>query len=386
MIVAWLLAACVGWSGEPTSDRVLLKDGRELLGLATSPTASPRVGFDMLVRREWAEARVPDLAARWIRNAETMRKPIVAARRRRLESWRAERKAAVGEDRVTAWITAELKRLEDPRALESPLLTVRIARDGCRSVELASDASRRLLALAWTCGFPDPEARTVAELRDAVESRGFVADGTDFPSLEKLKPMAAETEAKWLARRAATELLVDPGRRFLRYQGMLIPEPTDGARLDANAAPDAIAGLIGRLLDPNAAETDPLAPALAAIGREGGVGAVVTRLDMAPDFSRVGVEIALWVRGPNGWAEHGARNAVVRPEDVPKGAADAIAADPGVKSVFDLAGSLLPGAVSAEMKDRSLRMGAATERALGTARNAFNAELGDLALPAPGAR
>lgn len=363
------------------ADRVTLRDGKVLLGLVTSPAAGPRVGFDMLVRRAWAEAHVPDLAAKWIRNAETMRKPAVAERRRRLEAWRVERKAAVGEDRITGWIDAELKRLEDPQALDAPLLSVRIGRDGCRSAERNTDAGRRMLALAWTCNLPDPEEKTPDEARDAVESRGFVADGADFPSLDKLTPIVSEPEAKWLARRAATELAVDQGRRFLRYQGLLIPDPTDGRKLDAQLDLGSALGQIGRLLDPDAAASDPLEPALARIGREGGVGAVVTRLDMAPDLSRVGVDVALWVRGERGWVEYGSRQAVVRPEDVPPGAAEGIGQDPQVQSVFNIAESLGLGAVTAEMKDRDLRMGAATARALGTARAAFAQELDALGFP-----
>ncbi len=385
MIGVWMLAAWLGLQASPpaatAADRVVLKDGRELRGLVTSKTAGPRVGFDMLVRRDWAEAHVADLAERWVRNAETMRRPAVAERQRRLKTWRAERTATVGEDRVTAWIDAELKRLEDPRALESPLLAVRIGRDGCRAAERAADADRRALALAWTCNLPDPEEKTPDELKGSIEARGFVADGTDFPSLEKLTPLTTEPEAKWLARRAATELTVDPGRRFLRYQGLLIPDPGAGARLDAQIDLNAALGQIARLFDPNAAAADPLAPALAKIGREGGVGAVVTSLDIAPDLSRVGVNVALWIRGPRGWTEYGSRNSVVRPEDVPRGVADAIGQDPQVQSVFNLAGSLGLGAVTAEMRDRSLRMGAATQQALGAARADFARELDALALP-----
>jgi hypothetical protein len=378
MIGVWLLAACVGLqdpapAGGATAtataaDRVVLKDGRTLLGLVTSPAAGPRVGFDMLIRREWAEANVPDLAARWARNAETMRRPAVAERRRRLEAWRAERKATAGEDRVTAWIDAELTRMEDPNTLDSPLLAVRIARDGCRSAERAGDVERRLLALAWICKLPDPEGRSPDALRDGVEGRGFVADGADFPSLEKLTPLETEPESRWLARRAATELLVDSGRRFIRYQDILLPEPADAGKLDARLDLNAALGQIGRLLDPGAGAADPLGPALARIGREGGVGAVVTRLDMTPDLSRVGVE-------------YGARNAVARPDDVPAVAAEAIGRDPQVQSVFNIAESLGLGAIAPEMKERGLRMGAATERALGEAREAFSRELNALALP-----
>lgn len=363
------------------ADKVTLRDGKVLLGLVTSPAAGPRVAFDMLVRRDWAEAHVPDQAAKWIRNAETMRKPAVAERLRRLEAWRDERKAGAGDDRVTAWIDAEIKRMGDPEALDAPLLQVHIGRDGCRSAERNTDAGRRMLALAWRSNIPDLEDRPPGEIREAIEGRGFVADGVDFPSLDKLTPIVAEPDARWLARRAATELAVDTGRRFLRYQGLLIPDPTDGRKLDAALDLNAALGQIGRLLDPDAPAADPLEPALATIAQEGGVGAVVTRLEMAPDLSRVGVDVALWIHGPRGWVEFGSRNAVVRADEVPAVAAEGIGQDPQVQSVFNIAESLGLGAVTAEMKERSLRMGAATSRALGTARSAFAQELDALAFP-----
>ncbi|MDG3004417.1 hypothetical protein [Paludisphaera mucosa] len=363
------------------ADRVTLRDGKVLLGLVTSPAAGPRVGFDMLVRRDWAQAHVPELAARWIRNAETMRKPALAERRKRLEAWRDERGKA-GGDRVATWIDGELKRLDDPNGLDAPLLSVRIARDGCRSAERNSDASRRMLALAWLCGLPDAEDRPPGEVQDAIEGRGFTADGDEVPPLDKLMPIVAEPEAKWLARRAATEVSVDAGRRFLRYNNLLLPDPADGGRpLDAPLDLGSALGEIGKLLDPDAAAVDPLAPALAKIAAKGGAGAVVTRMDMAPDLSRVQVDVALWVRGPQGWVLYGSRNATVRPEEVDPGAAADIGQDPQVQSVFKIAESLGLGAVAGEMRERSLRMGAATARALGQARSAFSQELNGLAFP-----
>ncbi|WP_165246478.1 hypothetical protein [Paludisphaera soli] len=363
-------------------DRVVLRDGQEVLGLVTSTAAGPRVGFDMLVRREWAEAHVPEHAARWARNAATMTKPTLAERRRRLEAWRAERANAVGgADRVVAWIDSELKRMDDPASLDAPLLAVRIPRDGSRSAERGTDAGRRMLALGWLAGLTDVEDKSPAEIRDALEGRGFDLEGAEVPSLDRLLPIVAEPEAKWYARRAATELAVETGRRFIRYNSLLLPDPTDGQPLGAKLDPSMILNDIGRLLDPNAGAVDPLAPALEQIAAQGGTGAVVTALQMAPDLSRVAVEVALWVRGPRGWGVYGSRNAVVRPEDVEPGAAAGIAQDPQIQSVFNIAESLGLGAVTADMKERSLRIGAATSRALSLARSAFTQEMNALAFP-----
>lgn len=364
------------------ADRVTLRDGKVVLGLVTSPSAGPRVGFDMLVRRAWAEAHVPDLAAKWVRNAETMRKPALAERRKRLEAWRGERsRFAGGGDKILTWIDAELKRLDDPKVLEAPLLSVRIARDGCRTAERNSDASRRMLALAWLSGLPNPEDAPPGEVTDSVEARGFMAEGTGVPSLDRLLPIVAETEAKWLARRAATELAVDTGRRFIRYNNLLLPEQTDGQAINAPLDLNAALGQIAGLLDPAAAQADPLAPALARIAARGGSGAAVTRMDMAPDLSRIRVGIGLWVRGPQGWFEYGSRTAEVGPNDVPPAAAAGLENDPQVQSVFNFADALGLGAVTAEMKERGLRMGAATAKALGQARSTFAQELNALAFP-----
>ncbi|WP_165070604.1 hypothetical protein [Paludisphaera rhizosphaerae] len=364
------------------ADRVTLRDGKVILGLVTSQAAGPRVGFDMLVRRDWAEAHVPDLAAKWVRNAGTMRKPAVAERRRRLEAWRDERSRFVGGgDKVLVWIDAELKRLEDPKALDAPLLSIHIARDGCRTAERNSDASRRMLALAWLSNLPNPEDATPGELTDSVEARGFMVEGTEVPSLDRLLPIVTEPEAKWLARRAATELTVDSGRRFIRYNNVLLPEQTDGQALNAPLDLNSALGQLAGLLDPSAAATDPLAPALAKISAQGGRGAVVTRMDMAPDLSQVRVDIALWVRGPQGWVEFGSRNAVARPDDAAPAATAVLENDPQIQSVFNFADALGLGTVTAEMKQRGLRMGAATSKALGQARSAFSQDLSGLAFP-----
>ena len=91
--------------------------------------------------------------------------------------------------------------------------------------------TERLLQLAWLCNLPNPESMPLAELKDALESRGYAVDpapGAQPPNLNGLLPPTLEPEPTWLARRAATELAVDPDLRFLRFQDTVILEPGAG--------------------------------------------------------------------------------------------------------------------------------------------------------------
>jgi hypothetical protein len=108
---------------------------------------------------------------------------------------------------------------------------------------------------------------------------------------------------------------------------------------------------------------------------------VVTRLELAADLSSVAVETTLWVRtGADRWSAAIVRSANVRPDDIPANAGDGLADDPQVKAAFGLVESLGLGEVPAELKRRSLSMGAATRKALGLARGALDKELQPLAL------
>jgi hypothetical protein len=126
---------------------------------------------------------------------------------------------------------------------------------------------------------------------------------------------------------------------------------------------------------------DPLLEKLNAVAAKGRAGAVVTGLQIAPDMSNVTVESALWIRVGDKWAPFGSRTATVRPEELAAEAGKNLEADPQIKSAFKVVESLGLGAIPAELKERSLRIGAATEKALGMARSAFNEDLQSLALP-----
>ena len=76
-----------------------------------------------------------------------------------------------------------------------------------------------MLQLAWVCKLPDPETMPLDELRDALEARGYALDAngrSQSVALDALLPPSPEPEQLWLARRAASELAVDPDLRFLR--------------------------------------------------------------------------------------------------------------------------------------------------------------------------
>lgn len=398
LCAALLLASCLTNASEPqagkpeppkapeaaVADRLTLRDGGVARGLVTSAVPGARGGVEMLVRRDWAQANLPSWFKTWDRAAQSAAKPALAQRKSRLKAWRQERAAnAPQNDPIVAWIDQELIRLDDAKSsAQTPLLAVRVPRSDVRELVRQPKSSGRLLALGWLCGLKDVEAAPIADLQLSLEGRGFLTEGDALPSLDRMLPVVSEPDARWLARRAATELAVDPDLRFIRYQGLLLPDtklgqPLAVGGLDASAA----IGEIAKLLDPNAAEADPLAPALEKLAARGRSGAAVTRLEIAPDMSHVTVESALWVRGPRGWVAWGSRTATVRPEDVDAGVEQNIAGDPQVQAAFDIVEKLGLGAIAGDLKQRSIKIGAATSKALGIARGEFNQELDALALP-----
>ncbi len=222
-------------------------------------------------------------------------------------------------------------------------------------------------------------------MKDRLEARGYAVNavGTEAPaSLESLLPLLPEPDAKWMARRAATEVTVDSGVRFIRFQDTVMADSGPGQDFGAVGLSTAVSEL-KRLLDfDQGPKADPLEEKLNGLAARGRAGAVVTRLEIQADLSSVGVESTLWARGPgNRWSPVGFRSAAVRPDDLAPQAGRDLADDPQVKGAFKIVDMLGLGAVPPELKDRSLRIGAATQKALGMARSAFDESLGVLALP-----
>jgi hypothetical protein len=367
------------------ADRITLRDGSVVLGVVSATTPGPRGSVEFFVRREWAEKALTSHAKQWDRSiAKTVRK-AVEDRRKRLEAWRRDRAPHIeANDRIMQWIDRELARTVGGAPPPSVLIPVRLPRSEVRGLERRPPATERLLRLAWVCNLRDPESMPLDELRDALESRGYALDagGRSQPvAVDGLLPPAPEPEPVWLARRAASELAIDPDLRFLRFQDTVLPDTGTGG-LPGGVGLGTAMSELKRLLDLDQGEkTDPLLEKLKAVATKGRAGAFVTRLQIAPDMSNVTVESTLWIRLGDRWAPFGSRAATVRPEELGAEAGKGLEADPQIQSAFKVVESLGLGAIPADLKERSLRIGAATEKALGMARSAFNEDLQALALP-----
>ena len=365
-------------STNSAADAVTFRDGKVVLGqLLDSDRRGPLL---MLVRRAWAEANLPDRAAAWAKAEAPLIQRAASQRRERLQAWRRDRRPNPGEgDRITPWLDRELARLADPKSdAKSPLMVVKLGRTDVKSIDRKPRQANRMLRLGWLSNLPDVETMSREDLAQGLEGRGF-SSSVDTPvSVDSLLPVQPETDAQWLVRRAATEVTNDPGGRLLRYQGIVMPEPAAGEAPPAGASLAAALGSIKELL--GEAPVDPLPGKLRDLAGQGRGGAVVTRLDLSPDFSAVSVETTLWVRAGDRWNPAIVRPATIRPDDLPANAGDGLADDPQVKAAFGLVESLGLGEVPPELKRRSLNMGAATRKALGQARGALDQELNSAAL------
>jgi hypothetical protein len=372
------------WTGQTSivADVVTLRDGSVVRGEVIEPPSRGGT-LTLLVRREWARRH----ALAWLERSEKAAAPgltgAVNQRRERLNAWKRERKTDPG-DRIRDWIDAELVRLQNVDAEPSPLIAARLSRGEVRTLTRPPAGQSRLLRLAWVAKLPDPESKAADDLSESLQGRGYDPSSKTPVALDALLPVPSETESAWLLRRAATEVTHDSGLRFLRYAGMVIPEPAPGQGLNLAGGLDAVAALKG-LLGEN--PTDPLPPKLREVEGRGRIGAVVTSLDIALDQSAATVEMSLWVRQASGrWVATGSRSSRVRPGDLGPDAGDDLAADPQVAMAFKVVEGLGLGTLDPDLKRRSLGMGAATRKALGQARSAAEADLAALALPilAPG--
>jgi hypothetical protein len=370
------LAAPPRQAPSTTADTVILRDGQVALGQIVEP--APRGKVVLLVRRRWAQSQLPEWAKRWETAEAAWVKRARHERRERLIAWRKERtpQAARG-DAILAWLDSEIDRLaDDAHVAPSPLMAVQLGRADVRTVARRAPDLGRLLRLGWQAGFDDVEIMPIDELKQALEGRGFAIRGSDTVGLEDLLPIMPEADAHWQLRRAATEVANDSGLRFIRFQSLVLPEGGNAAQLDGAMLISTLKDILG-----DKPASDPLESALRDVGAKGRAGAVVTRLELAPDFSSVAVETTLWVQQTRDqWVPAVSRSASVRPDALGPDAGKPLAADPQVKAALGIVDALGLGQVSPELKERSLNMGAATQQALGIARAALDRDLDTLEL------
>ena len=377
--LAFLLLAAAK-EPESAADAVTLRDGTVVLGQVVEP--SPRGALTIIARRAWAEKKWPELAKRWEAAEEPALRRAAKQRRERYAAWSRERSAhATADDRIVPWLDSEVARLADEAGpTRTPLMTVRLNRAEVRSIARRPKATARMLRQGWLSGFADVETMSLADLKEALEGRGFAPGGESPVAIDELLPTPSESDVQWQARRAATEVANDEGLRFVQSQGMVYPEPAAGQA----PALGGVAGLVGDLkkLLGGDNDSDPLMDRLHEVAARGRAGAVVTRLDIEPSLDAVNVETALWVRNSQErWSKLGWRTARVRTDELDPKAGDDLADDPQIQAVFQIAESLGLGQVAADVKKKSLNMGAATRKALGLARSALADDLARLELP-----
>jgi hypothetical protein len=364
---------------DTAADVVTLRDGTVVLGQVAE--APPRGLFLFYVRRAWAETNVAESAKRWEAAAAVELKRSYQARRDRLAAWKREREKgdpAGGDDRLGRWLDQELEHLAaagDPPP--APLLVVGLRRAEIKGVVRRPKATARMLRQGWLSGFHDVEAMKPADLKEALEARGFAVGGEEPVALDRLLPILPESDDQWLTRRAATEVSCDPGLRFIQVQNILLPEPLPGQPLTMDAAKAMLAGLAPLL---EGKTSDPLDTQLREVAARGRVGAVVTQQEMSPDLSAVRVTITLLVRNGQRWSKAGSRTASIRADALKPGDGNDLAQDPQVAAVFRVFESIGFG-FPPDVKQQSLNIGAATRKALGMARGAFTDRIASMALP-----
>ena len=357
----------------PVADAISLRDGQVVAGLVVEPAPKGKVQF--LVRRAAAEASAPEWHKRWAAAEASTSARARDQRLSRLKAWRKERQVD-GADELAGWLDAEVKRVDEVRA-PSTLMLVTVPRTDVKKLERRPAASGRLLRRGWLVKFAEPERMGPFELAEALEARGFLPTATETASVDALLPTPVEADEVWRLRRAATEVAAEPGLRYIRHLGLILPEASGlgGPGAQAAVAGSTLRALIG------GEQADPLeAKAREAEGR-GRTGMVVTRLEIAEDLSAVKVESSLWAKaGAERWQPALSRAATVRTDAVPDDEGRALADDPQVQAAFKVVEGLA-GNVSPEMAARSLKVGAATRRAMGEAREALRKDLSKLELP-----
>ncbi len=361
------------------ADQVVLRDGSVVL-CQVLPNHSDRV--HMIVRRAWVEKRLPERAAAWLHQDRLSRQRALVDRAQRLRQWRQERQG-LGEpaDAIGSWIDAELAHLDRREAGEPfPLMVVSIPRREVSRIDEQPEHRRRMLRQGWRAGFDRVEMMSETQLQAGLQDRGFAPGAIDPAPIDDLLPVPAESNRRWLARRASTEALTDPDLRFSRFGDLVLPDSGDAGTVDQAQMANAVGNLIGSLLG-NTPGTDPMKAHLDRIEASGRIGVVVTMLETSPEFDRVAVETALLIRtAPGRWETGTRRRAEVRTADLPANAIQPLAADPQVRAAVQLLNGFGLGQVDPQSQQRGLAVGAATQRALGLARSALEADLNSVAL------
>jgi hypothetical protein len=369
-----------GTEEKSVADRIVLRDGKELLGQVDGLSADG--ALTILARREMVRTTLPDWAKKW----EAAERDATAAaehqRKERLVGWRQERPAlSAPGDRITAWLDRELS--ESPgRLAPFPLIAIRLGRGDVSAVERRSESAAQTLRCAWLLGLAQPEKTSLAALKDAIAGRGMILQGDQPIAIDRLLPTAVESIDRWFLRRAATEVLHDEGLRFIGFGTTILPEPVPGQPLDPATGATLVEGTIRDVLGVGGA--DPLPLRLRAVAARGRVGLMITRIAIAHDLGSVTAESSLYYRIGSDWDRAVWRSDSLQVGAVPPFVISVVASDPQVKAVMNLIDSIGGGFVSSEMKERGLVVGTTVGGAVVLARTALVRSLAGLAFDVEG--
>lgn len=357
----------------PVSDKIVLRDGKELLGQVVDGSS----GSVVVARREWLKAHVSDRMAKWEEAERAQTGTAREQRARRLQAWRQERPSvAAPGDRITPWLDRELARgagADTPPAL----MAIRLGKGEATSIQRRGDQAARALRAAWILGLKEPEPSPLDTLSDSIAGRGTQIEADDPVAIDGLLPPSVEPDDRWLLRRAATEVLNDEGLRYIRFGNTVLPEPVPGQIPDATLGPKLVEGTIKDVL--TGGLVDPLPDRLRSVADRGRIGTMVTRIDIAADFGSVAAESTLYYRGQGGWDCAAWRSVNVRVGEVPPFVMNAVASDPQVKALLDFVDAIGGGLVSPQMKQTGLTIGTSAGGAAVMARSALTRSLIGLA-------
>jgi hypothetical protein len=369
-----------GIEEKTVADRIVLRDGKELLGQID--VSSTDATLAVVARRELVRSALPDWIGKWEDAEKSSTVGAELERRERLMVWRQERPAeGVPQDRITAWLDHELTK-PPGRVTPSTLMAIRLTRDEVKAMERRSEVAAHMLRCAWLLGLANPETANPAGLNDLIAGRGMSIDSDEPIAVDGLLPLAAEPFDRWLLRRAATEALYDDGLRFIAFGNTVLWEPLPGQPLDRGAGMALVEGTIRDVLGVGGANALPLR--FREVAARGRVGIIVTRIEVAGDFASASAESTLFCRNKNGWQRALWRSQNLEVGAVPPIVVSMVAADPQVKAVMNLIDSIGAGFVSPDMKERGLAVGATVGGAVVLARTALVRSLAGLSFDIEG--
>ncbi len=180
-----------------------------------------------------------------------------------------------------------------PPRRKSPLMVVRLARNTIKALDHKPKATGRLLRLAWTMNFADPETTPLADLKQGWKTAVSRARATPRSRWTALLPIPLEPTRSGKSAGPRPNWRTCPGGRFLLYGGAVLPEPAPGEAPPAGAAMEALTSTLKDLLGEG--RQNPLPAKFRELAARGRVGAVVTSLEMAPDMASTTVATTLWV-------------------------------------------------------------------------------------------